>query len=88
MFGEYGLYCDGKMVAMVCDDRLFVKPTTRGRALAIDTEEAPPYLSAKPCLLIAPERWEDGEWLGELFRASAAELPFPKVRSKNDTGLR
>ncbi len=27
MFGEYGIYCDGKMVALVCDDRLFVKPT-------------------------------------------------------------
>ena len=32
MFGEYGLYCDGKMVAMVCDDALFVKPTAGGRA--------------------------------------------------------
>lgn len=32
MFGEYGVYCDGKMVTLVCDDQLFVKPTAAGRA--------------------------------------------------------
>lgn len=32
MFGEYGIYCDGRIVALVCDDRLFVKPTPEGRA--------------------------------------------------------
>ncbi|MEI9892034.1 MAG: TfoX/Sxy family protein [Caulobacteraceae bacterium] len=58
MFGEYGLYCDGKMVAMVCDDRLFVKPTATGRILARGAQEAPPYPGAKPCLLIDPERWK------------------------------
>ena len=34
MFGEYGIYCDGKMVAMICDDQLFVKPTPAGRSIA------------------------------------------------------
>ena len=24
MFGEYGIYCDGKIVAMVCDDLFYV----------------------------------------------------------------
>lgn len=27
MFGEYALYCEGKVVAFICDDRLFIKPT-------------------------------------------------------------
>ena len=27
MFGEYALYLDGKVVALVCDDQLFLKPT-------------------------------------------------------------
>lgn len=31
MFGEYGIYVNGKMVAMLCDDLLFVKPTKSGR---------------------------------------------------------
>ena len=25
MFGEYCVYCDGKLFGCVCDDRLFVK---------------------------------------------------------------
>ena len=27
MFGEYGLYCDEKIVGLICGDVLFVKPT-------------------------------------------------------------
>ena len=56
MFGEYGLYCDGKMVAMICDDQLFVKPTPSGRAFAAAIDEAPPYPGAKPCLRIDADR--------------------------------
>lgn len=29
MFGEYGVYVDGKMIGSVCDDQLFVKPRYR-----------------------------------------------------------
>ena len=29
MFGEYALYLDGVVVAFVCDDTLFIKPTPR-----------------------------------------------------------
>ena len=43
MFGEYGIYCEGKMVASVCDDKLFVKPTMRGRAYIGDVVEESPY---------------------------------------------
>jgi DNA transformation protein len=27
MFGEYGIYCDQKIIVLVCDDQLFIKPT-------------------------------------------------------------
>ena len=27
MFGEFGLYCDGRVFDFICDDILFVKPT-------------------------------------------------------------
>ena len=47
MFGEYGIYCDGKMVALVCDDRLYVKPTSAGRALASGCEEGSPLSRRK-----------------------------------------
>jgi TfoX/Sxy family transcriptional regulator of competence genes len=55
MFGEYGIYCNGKMVASVCDDKLFVKPTIRGRVYIGDVVEASPYPGAKPSLLISGE---------------------------------
>lgn len=34
MFGDYGVYLDGKMFALVCDDQLFIKITKEGAALA------------------------------------------------------
>src|SRR5687768_3043631 len=52
MFGEYGVYCDGKMVAIIGDDQLFLRPTSGGRAFAAEAEEVSPYPGAKPHLLI------------------------------------
>ncbi len=45
MFGEYGLYCDGRWSAFVCDDRLFLKtPRFRGAAALIaEPAMAPAY---------------------------------------------
>lgn len=80
MFGEYGVYVDGKMIGSVCDDQLFVKPTVTGRAHAQPVSDASPYPGAKPQMLIAADRWDDAEWLGELLRITAAELPAPKPR--------
>ena len=86
MFGEYGVYVDGKMIGSVCDDQLFVKPTASGRVHAEPVHEAPPYPGAKPQLLIKADRWDDAEWLGELLRVTATELPAPKPRkAKRDT---
>ena len=48
MFGEFGVYCDGKMVALVCDDTVFIKPTPEGRPFAGKIAEVPPYPGAKP----------------------------------------
>ncbi|KVR49615.1 TfoX/Sxy family protein [Burkholderia ubonensis] len=82
MFGEYGIYCDGKMVALVCDDRLFVKPTPDGKAFLGECEEGPPYPGAKPCFVISGERWDEREWLSRLIRITAAQLPPPKPRKR------
>ena len=80
MFGEYGLYCDGKYVASVCDDQLFVKPTASGRALIGEVEEAPPYPGAKACFLISGEKWDDAEWMSEVIKVTARELPVGKKK--------
>ena len=79
MFGEYAIYVDGKVAALVCDNRLFVKPTAGGRAFIGDPVEAPPYPGAKPCFLIE-DRIDDGEWLTELMRITARELPLLKQK--------
>lgn len=82
MFGEYAIYCSGKVVALVCDDRLFVKPTAAGRALIGKPREGNPYPGAKPHFLIEGDLWEDADWLSDLIRATASELPVPKPKAK------
>ncbi|HWJ20014.1 MAG TPA: TfoX/Sxy family protein, partial [Geobacterales bacterium] len=75
MFGEYALFCDGKMVALICDDQLYIKPTVAGRSHLSVVIEKPPYKGAKPYFWISGDRWDDSDWLTELVRLSAAELP-------------
>ena len=79
MFGEFGLYSDGKFFAVICNDQLFVKPTEGGRAFIGEVVEAPPYPRAKPSLLIG-DQMEDPKWLSELVRITARELPEPKTK--------
>ncbi len=81
MFGEFGLYSAGKFLGMICEDRLFVKPTEGGRAFIGDVVEAPPYPGAKPSFLIG-DQIEDGEWLSELVRITTRELPAPKPKKR------
>jgi DNA transformation protein and related proteins len=79
MFGEYAVYCEGKVVALICDNRLFVKPTQGGRSVMGRVVEGLPYPGAKPWFLIE-DRLDDREWLTELIRVTHAELPPPKPK--------
>ena len=81
MFGEYALYCEGKIVALVSDNQLFIKPTEAGRSFIGDVVEAPPYPGAKPSFLIE-EQIEDKDLLSTLVRLTEQELPKPKVKKK------
>jgi DNA transformation protein len=81
MFGEYGLYCDGKIVALVCDEQLFVKPTAAGKKFIGNFEEGFPYPGAKAYLLISGDHWDDSEWLSQLIKITASELPLPTPKS-------
>lgn len=81
MFGEYALYCGGKVIALVCDNQLFVKPTPGGRAHVGAPVEAAPYPGAKPYFLIE-DAFEDREWLDALIRITAQEIPAPKPKSR------
>jgi TfoX/Sxy family transcriptional regulator of competence genes len=87
MFGEYALYLDGKVVALVCDDQLFLKPTPAGSAVLGPVPEAPPYPGSKPFLLLSAEL-DNPERLRAALEATASALPAPKPRSTAKAGSR
>lgn len=86
MFGEYAIYCDGKVVALVCDNQLFVKPTEGGRAYMGNIVEAAPYPGAKMYFLIE-DAFEDREWISGLIKLTAQELPIPKQKRSKEKGV-
>ena len=79
MFGEYGLYLDGKMIALICDDTLFLKDTPGARALIPDPETGPPYPGAKP-YLVADALLDEPELLVRVAKAIWADVPAPKPK--------
>lgn len=52
MFGEYALYADGTVVALICDDRLYVKILPASNELETQCEKGEPYPGAKPHYLV------------------------------------
>ena len=81
MFGEYALYRGDKVVALVCDNQLFVKITAPGKAVVgADYQEGEAYPGAKPSMLVGGDLIEDDERLCELIAATAAALPPPKPK--------
>jgi TfoX/Sxy family transcriptional regulator of competence genes len=81
MFGEYALYADAKPVALVCDDRLFVKIIPASKDLAALCEQGPPYPGAKPHYVLDEEQWTSVRTLPKLLLDMAAELPAPKKKA-------
>jgi TfoX/Sxy family transcriptional regulator of competence genes len=82
MFGEYALYYKDKVVALISDDRLYVKPTKVGEGYIGEVTKALPYPGAKLCFLIE-DRIEDKEWLQGLIIATESELPM-KMKKKGN----
>lgn len=79
MFGEYGIYGDGKLFGLICDNKLFVKPTSKGREFIGSPIEKSPYEGAKPSFLIE-DQIEDSKWLSDLVKITLANLPEPKIK--------
>lgn len=87
MFGEYGIYSDGKILGLICDNKLFIKPTKSGREFIGKVVESPPYPGAKPSFLIE-DKIEDSEWLSKLVKISVKELPEPKPKTRKQDSKR
>ena len=81
MFGEYALYLDGKTVAFVCDDTLFIKPTPGALALLPDTERGPAYPGSKD-YIIGSEVLDDPDLCTRVLRQVAEDTPMPKPKTK------
>lgn len=73
MFGEYGLYCNGVFFGLICDDRVFVKPTAAGREFIGSPVEGIPYPNARPHFLI-DDQIDSGPWVCDLVRLTVQEL--------------
>ena len=82
MFGEYALYADGKVVALVCDDQLYVKILPASVELEDVCEKGAPYPGAKPHYLVDEEQLSTIETLPEILRAISDSLPEPKKKKR------
>lgn len=79
MFGEYGLYCDGKFFGIIHDDCLYIKVTVGGKCFFETPIMRPPYPGAKDWLFV--ENVDDWELLTRLVKATCKELPEPKPKA-------
>lgn len=81
MMGEYILYCGGKAVGGIYDDRLLLKPTASAlrllREAELEAQTELPYEGAKELLLADVDR---RELLCRMVSGIADDLPEPKKK--------
>ena len=83
MFGEYAVYYGGKVVGLVCDDKLYIKITEPSKDFVGKFyKEGFAYPGAKASMFIDEERIEDGQWLSQLVQITAESLPIPKKKKQ------
>lgn len=78
MFGEFALYADGKPVAFICDDQLFVKIMDESAVLERRCERAPAYPGSKDYYLVPEDVITGDRKLPEMLLRMSASLPAPK----------
>jgi DNA transformation protein and related proteins len=82
MFGEYGLYANGKVVALVCDDLLYVKIMPQSSALEAECEKDAPYPGAKPHYVVEESQLSTMVELPAILIGIAEALPAKKSKAK------
>lgn len=80
MMGEYILYCRGKVIGGIYDDRFLIKPTEHAKKMMPKAVYELPYEGAKEMLLV--DNVEDKAFLAQLVNGVADELPAPKKKKK------
>lgn len=84
MFSGFCIYCDLKVVGIVCEDELFIKPTEEGRAFLGDKvcESAVGPKKGRPWFLIKEAEMSNKAWISEFIKITADALPLPKPKKK------
>ena len=85
MFGEYGIYCDGKIFGLICDNQLFIKITEAGRKMMPNLETASPYEGAKPHVVFSA--LDDRDMLSQFVQVTCGELPLPKPKRRKSNAI-
>ena len=80
MMGEFLIYCRGKLVGGIYDDRLLVKPVKSAIEYMPQATYSLPYEGAKEMLLV--DNVDDKEYLAGLFEAMYDDLPMPKIKKR------
>lgn len=82
MFGEYGIYSDEKMIALACDNQLFIKdrPPTREQFSSYLLEGLP-FPGAKAYFILDFEKMSQTE-LENLLTLLIEITPLPKKKKK------
>ena len=81
MFGDYAIYCNGKIFGLISDNGFYVKPTEAGQKMLKTVAWRPPYEGAKPYFYI--EEVDEREYLSTLVKVTCAELPEPKPKASS-----
>jgi TfoX/Sxy family transcriptional regulator of competence genes len=80
MFGDYGIYCNGKIFGLICDNHFYLKPTDAVRLKLRVLDMRPPYDGAKDYYYIADV--DDRDYISELVRETCKALPDSKKKSQ------
>ena len=78
MMGEYIIYCRGKVVGGIYDDRFLVKPTKTACEMMPQAEMQLPYEGGSKMLLV--DNVEDRDFLCRLVETIYLKLPEPQKR--------
>jgi len=78
MMGEYIIYCQGKVIGGIYDDRFLVKPVKSALALMPEAQYELPYEGGSKRLLVSET--DDREFLKKLISSMLDELPAPKKK--------
>ena len=82
MFGEYALYAKGKVVALICDDTLYVKILPASQKLESLCEKGSPYPGAKLHYVVEEHLLASMAQLPSILLAIADSIPAKITKKK------